>query len=352
MRIPAATGQPVLDQQFDDESLYALRSAVAAHGSQAGLAEGRLGDLVLVVHELAANAIQHGAGRGRLRIWNTGTELRCEVADDGINHGSGGDAEADRRDPAHWSIEPGHGLWVSRQVADRASLNGSSSGTVAVAAFTLGPPGVLPPFRLTRQLRDDCVVLSVTGQLDLGSAQQLTRTIDGLPADGTPACLVLDLAALTGWDSCGLAALITAQQLADDRPGGRMIVAGLPGSPQAAPARCRSAPPVHPGRERRRRYRDVQLLTRAAPVPVSGVYGGEADPMPMMEMFDRGIQLRMGQAHVKRWIDDLMPLVSDGSDPLGVTSFATHHLPFERAPHGYEIFRNKEDGCIKVVLQP
>src|SRR5690242_8320433 len=63
-------------------------------------------------------------------------------------------------------------------------------------------------------------------------------------------------------------------------------------------------------------------------------------------------QLRMGLAHVKRWIDDLMPLVTDGSDPLGVQTFATHHLPLEQAPHGYEIFRNKDDGCIKVVLQP
>jgi len=93
-------------------------------------------DLVLVVHELAANAIQHGAGRGRLRIWNTGVELRCEITDDGIKHGSGGD-EVGGRDPAHWSIEPGHGLWVIHQVADWASLNGGSSGTVATVAFTL-----------------------------------------------------------------------------------------------------------------------------------------------------------------------------------------------------------------------
>jgi threonine dehydrogenase-like Zn-dependent dehydrogenase len=96
----------------------------------------------------------------------------------------------------------------------------------------------------------------------------------------------------------------------------------------------------------------VKAVRRGGTVSVSGVYGGEADPMPMMEMFDRGVQLRMGQAHVKRWIDDLMPLVSDGSDPLGVVGFATHHLSLEQAPHGYEIFRNKEDGCIKVVLQP
>ena len=85
---------------------------------------------------------------------------------------------------------------------------------------------------------------------------------------------------------------------------------------------------------------------------VSGVYGGEVDPMPMMEMFDRGVQLRMGQAHVRRWLDDLMPLVSDDADPLGVRQFATHHLSLEDAPRGYEIFRDKAQGCIKVVLQP
>jgi len=79
---------------------------------------------------------------------------------------------------------------------------------------------------------------------------------------------------------------------------------------------------------------------------------GEVDPMPMMEMFDRGIQLRMGQAHVKRWIDDLMPVVTASGDPLGVRTFATHHLPLEEAPHGYQIFRDKAEGCIKVVLQP
>ena len=62
-------------------------------------------------------------------------------------------------------------------------------------------------------------------------------------------------------------------------------------------------------------------------------------------------QLRMGQAHVRRWIDDLLPIVAT-TDPLGVHTFATHHLPLDEAPHGYEIFRDKADGCIKVVLQP
>jgi len=96
----------------------------------------------------------------------------------------------------------------------------------------------------------------------------------------------------------------------------------------------------------------VKAVRRGGTVSVSGVYGGEADPMPMMEMFDRGIQLRMGQAHVKRWIDDLMPMGTDSGDPLGTRTFATHHLPLEEAPRGYEMFRDKADGCIKVVLQP
>ena len=96
----------------------------------------------------------------------------------------------------------------------------------------------------------------------------------------------------------------------------------------------------------------VKAVRRGGTVSVSGVYGGEADPMPLMEMFDRGVQLRMGQAHVRRWTGDLMPLVMDEKDPLGVRSLATHHLPLEQAPDGYRMFRAKSDGCLKVVLQP
>ena len=96
----------------------------------------------------------------------------------------------------------------------------------------------------------------------------------------------------------------------------------------------------------------VKAVRRGGTVSVSGVYGGEIDPMPLMEMFDRGIQLRMGQAHVKRWIDDLMPIVNDSSDPLGVTRFAIHHLSLEQAADCYDVFRNKTDGCIKKVVLP
>jgi threonine dehydrogenase-like Zn-dependent dehydrogenase len=96
----------------------------------------------------------------------------------------------------------------------------------------------------------------------------------------------------------------------------------------------------------------LKAVRRGGTVSVSGVYGGEVDPLPMMEMFDRGITMRMGQCHVKRWIDDIMPAVMDDSDPLGTLDMTTHHLPLDQAPHGYEIFQKKQDDCIKVVLKP
>jgi threonine dehydrogenase-like Zn-dependent dehydrogenase len=71
-----------------------------------------------------------------------------------------------------------------------------------------------------------------------------------------------------------------------------------------------------------------------------------------MQMFDKQLTLRMGQANVRRWIDDLLPLVSGDDDPLGVDSFATHRLPLADAPHAYEIFQKKQDGAFKVLLQP
>jgi anti-anti-sigma factor len=220
---------PALDQVFDADSLYALRSAVAAHGSQAGLAEGRAGDLVLAVHELAANAVRHGAGRGRLRVWNTGGVLRCEVTDDGAPQAAGGGAATGSRDAAAWRIDPGHGLWLIRQVADQTSVQASAPGTVAVVSFALGPPGKLTPFHLDQRFRDGCAVLSVTGELDLGSAGQFTSAVGELVAAAPRLRLVLDLSGLTWWDSSGLAALIIARQWVSTRPGARMVVAGLSG---------------------------------------------------------------------------------------------------------------------------
>ncbi|KAB1925361.1 S-(hydroxymethyl)glutathione dehydrogenase [Micromonospora noduli] len=96
----------------------------------------------------------------------------------------------------------------------------------------------------------------------------------------------------------------------------------------------------------------LKAVRRGGTVSLSGVYGGEADPMPLMEMFDRGIQLRMGQCHVRRWTDEILPLLSGDDDPLGVEDLRTHRVPLARAPQAYEMFQKKEDGCIKVVLEP
>lgn len=99
-------------------------------------------------------------------------------------------------------------------------------------------------------------------------------------------------------------------------------------------------------------YASIDAVRRGGTVSLSGVYAGDADLMPMKTLFDKQISLRMGQCNVKRWIDDLMPLVEDASDPLGVMDLTTHHAPLADAPELYRTFQRKEDGCIKVVLHP
>jgi threonine dehydrogenase-like Zn-dependent dehydrogenase len=99
-------------------------------------------------------------------------------------------------------------------------------------------------------------------------------------------------------------------------------------------------------------YTSIDSVRRGGTVSLSGVYGGGADPMPMLQMFDKGIQLRMGQCHVRRWTDDVVPLAMDDADPLGTMDLVTHRAPLDQAPELYDLFQRKADGCIKVVLQP
>jgi threonine dehydrogenase-like Zn-dependent dehydrogenase len=96
----------------------------------------------------------------------------------------------------------------------------------------------------------------------------------------------------------------------------------------------------------------IELVRRGGTISLSGVYGGAISPMPLIQMFDKQINMRMGQANVKRWVDEIMPLLSDDADPLGVDEFATHRVPLDEAPHAYEIFQKKQDGAFKVLLKP
>jgi threonine dehydrogenase-like Zn-dependent dehydrogenase len=99
-------------------------------------------------------------------------------------------------------------------------------------------------------------------------------------------------------------------------------------------------------------YQAIDAVRRGGTISLIGLYGGQANPLPMLTLFDKQIQLRMGQANVRYWTDDIMPLLTDPADPLGVEDLATHKMPLDEAPHGYEIFQKKQDGAIKVLLQP
>jgi len=95
----------------------------------------------------------------------------------------------------------------------------------------------------------------------------------------------------------------------------------------------------------------IDLVRRGGTISLSGVYGGMTDPMPMMTLFDKQVAIRMGQANVRRWVDDILPLLND-EDPLGVDTFATHHVPLSEAPDAYAMFQQKRDGAIKIVFTP
>ena len=125
----------VLEQAFDGDSLYALRAAVAAHAAEAGLPRQRVYDVVTAAHELAANAVRHGAGHGQLRLWADGQALRCQVSDDGPD---GQDAPGP---DAAWKHEHSHGLWIIDQVADHVALDRGPAGTTVTVTFTTSRPG-------------------------------------------------------------------------------------------------------------------------------------------------------------------------------------------------------------------
>lgn len=268
---------PILDQRFDGDSLYALRSAVEAHAVAAGMPAGRAEDIVICVHELATNAIRHGAGWGRARIWRLPGLLRCQVDDDGppapargdrgsagpradgAPGGPGGSAREDREpggapggrdgvdrdggagtsdspdgrtapgrageDPAdRWPYEHGHGLWLVRCAADALAVGSGPGGTRAVLAFVLPEPGPRPPFGLTRHTARAAgsagprrVVLTATGDLDRQAGSGILAAATELITAG-PVELVVDLRGIALWDTAGIAALSTLKSRAEAEP--------------------------------------------------------------------------------------------------------------------------------------
>ena len=134
----------MLDQEFGETTLRVLRETVLAHATAAGMPEGRALDVMLAVHELAANAVKHGGGIGSLRMSATNRELICQVSDPGSassglprssTPGSQLPGAAVQRSP--WPYEAGHGLWLVRKVADHMSVNSGPAGSQVTVAFTM-----------------------------------------------------------------------------------------------------------------------------------------------------------------------------------------------------------------------
>jgi anti-anti-sigma factor len=232
---PAGGFQPILEEALDGDSLYRLRASVAAHAIQAGLSQRRADDLVIAAHELAANVVRHGSGRGRLRIWKHDQMLHCQVTDDGIAGTAGSTAETGHNQragslagPPTWRIEPGHGLWLVRQLADQTSLHPGIGGSAAKISFALGHPGSVEPFTLTERASGGSVTLAVAGQLDLNSAGQLTDAVERLLGGDPAARLVIDLAGLTFWDAFGLAGLLRAEGRVAASAGASLTLAEMP----------------------------------------------------------------------------------------------------------------------------
>ncbi|HEX7048111.1 MAG TPA: zinc-dependent alcohol dehydrogenase [Gammaproteobacteria bacterium] len=94
----------------------------------------------------------------------------------------------------------------------------------------------------------------------------------------------------------------------------------------------------------------IAAVRRGGRVSVLGVYGTAYDNFPLGQWMDKGIQITAGQAPVHNYIDELMPLVAERK--IVTDDIITHHLPLDEVDKGYEIFNNKKDNCVKVVLRP
>ena len=122
----------LLDMFFTGADLARLRRCLTDVARLAGLAEPRRSDFVLAVHEVTGNAIQHGGGRGRARLWYADGALRCRVTDDGP--GSPRAIPAAAR-PRFRRGRPG--LWLARELSDRLHITGGEGGAIVTLEFDL-----------------------------------------------------------------------------------------------------------------------------------------------------------------------------------------------------------------------
>jgi len=125
-----------LNQAFDADTLHVLRKAVLAEARAAGMPRDRAADVMIAVHELAANTVSHGAGTGRVRMDAVAGQLYCHVSDSGPDRAVG-DAAGSGHAVSSWPVEAGHGLWLVRQVADLISVVNSPGGSEVTAVFTV-----------------------------------------------------------------------------------------------------------------------------------------------------------------------------------------------------------------------
>jgi threonine dehydrogenase-like Zn-dependent dehydrogenase len=214
----------------------------------------------------------------------------------------------------------------------------------SVAVIGLGPIGEMS-CRIAQQLGAGQVIgLDLVGERLVRSLAHGVQTIDVSAVDNLPEA-VRELTGGRGPDS-----VIDAVGMeAHGAPGGKLAhtLAGL--MPDAIAKKVME----NGGVDRLSALNlAVEIVRRGGTVSLSGVYGGTADPLNMLQIFDKQLTLKMGQANVRRWVDDILPLLEGDDDPLGVDNFATHHVPLTEAPEAYEMFQKKEDGAFKVVFKP
>ncbi|MEU5864745.1 MULTISPECIES: zinc-dependent alcohol dehydrogenase [unclassified Nonomuraea] len=213
----------------------------------------------------------------------------------------------------------------------------------SVAVFGLGPIGQMCA-RIARHLGARVIgVDGVTERLEMARRHGI-EVVDGSETSDVPGA-IRELTSGRGTDS-----VIDAVGMEAHGSPAAKIAQTLTGLlPDAVAAPLMS----HAGVDRLAALNQaIDTVRRGGVISVIGVYGGMTDPMPMLRMFDKGVTLRMGQAHVRRWINRLMPLVTDDSDPLGVMDLTTHRMRLDEAPQAYEMFQKKANGAIKILLQP